>query len=71
MTKPADGPMLFEVGSLLQKWPSPRYAQILKIPLSRILKSCVYYSNQQSNFLKYEMSTGLQGRVWTISEATV
>ena len=35
-------------GSHFEKWPSPRYAQFLKFPLSKMLKLCVYITQINS-----------------------
>ena len=42
-----------EFGSHFEKWPSPRYAQFLKFPPSRILKPYVYITqtNSQTSIL--------------------
>ena len=40
-----------EFGSHFEKWPSPRYAQFLKFPPSRILKPYVYITQINSQTL--------------------
>ena len=40
-----------EFGSHFEKWPSPRYAQFLKFPPSRILKPYVYITQIYSQTL--------------------
>ena len=63
-----------EFGSHFEKWPSPRYAQFLKCPPSRILKPYVYITqiNSQTSILPkclraYRAGPGLFGEAQLIN----